>query len=196
MLFTRPLGLRTSSANTARASGDAFFKRKMRTNNGTKLKLTVRNWNENAFYWIKDGLGTFIVFAIILWLCLKTGRVYQQHEATSDFVINSEFAVLPERLCWLWTATRDLKLRKFNYPLNYRYGINLQIARKTPHLVFLILLAGDVATNPGPLTKTTEMNPAQGHSFRRQTDALNALYLNARSLKALQDNARLPYCNT
>ena len=78
----------------------------------------------------------------------------------------------------------DLKLRKFNYPLNYRYGINLQIARKTPHLVFLTLLAGDVATNPGPLTKSTEMNPAQGHSFRRQTDALNVLYLNARSLKA------------
>jgi hypothetical protein len=185
MLFTRPLGLRTSSANTAHASGDAFFKRKTRTNNGTKLKLTVRNWNENAFYWIKDGLGTFIVFAIILWLWLKTGRVLA-------------------RLCWLWTATQDLKLRKFNYPLNYRYGINLQIARKTPHLVFLILLAGDVATDPGPLTKTTEMNPAQGHSFRRQTDALNALYLNARSLKRLfhqirtahQNNARLPFCNT
>ena len=34
------------------------------------------------------------------------------------------------------------------------------------------------------MTKTTETNPAQGHSFRRQTDALNAPHPNARSLKA------------
>ena len=103
-------------------------------------------------------------------------------ENENDFPSDERSEV--EGKCWLWTATRDLKLRKFNYPLNYHYGTNLQIARKTPRLVFLILLAGDVATNPGPLTKSTEMNPARGHSFRRQTDALNALYLNARSLKA------------
>jgi hypothetical protein len=53
-------------------------------------------------------------------------------------------------------------LRKLNYPINYRYGINLKIDRNPSHVVLLILLAGDVATNPGPCTtppRTTESSP-------------------------------------
>jgi hypothetical protein len=72
-------------------------------------------------------------------------------------------------------ATRDIKLRKFNYPINYRYGLHFQIFRKTSHVVLLILLAGDVAINPGPSFHPPTKNLGQG---------LNALYLNARSLKA------------
>jgi hypothetical protein len=47
---------------------------------------------------------------------------------------------------------RDLQQRKSNYPPNYRYGINLQIDRKLSHIFLLIVLAGDVAINPGPLS--------------------------------------------
>ncbi|CAB4026721.1 Hypothetical predicted protein, partial [Paramuricea clavata] len=50
------------------------------------------------------------------------------------------------------------------------------ISRKTSHVVLLILLAGDVATNPGPSSfHPPTKNLGQG---------LNALYLNSRSLKA------------
>jgi hypothetical protein len=49
-----------------------------------------------------------------------------------------------------WVATRDIKLRKLNLSTNYRYGLDLQINRKNSHTIICILLAGDIAINPGP----------------------------------------------
>lgn len=40
--------------------------------------------------------------------------------------------------------------RKVNYPRNYRYGLDLKTNRKFLHVVLCILLAGDIATSPGP----------------------------------------------
>ena len=78
--------------------------------------------------------------------------------------------------------------------LKLSHGIHLQITRKTPHIVFCILLAGDVATNPGP-------DPASNARFSngRHINGLNASYLNARSLKAFatdpdQPNATSKVC--
>ncbi len=68
-------------------------------------------------------------------------------------VINPAIANLPDKLCFTWSATPDSKQRKFNYPTNYRYGLNLLINRQTLHVFLLILLAGDIATNPSPRTK-------------------------------------------
>ncbi|CAB4017509.1 Hypothetical predicted protein, partial [Paramuricea clavata] len=82
-------------------------------------------------------------------------------------------AILPQKLCYIWIATLDFKQRKFNYPLNYRYGLNLQYDRKSSHVFLLILLAGDVATNRGPVSSHAKTNYG-----------LKVLYLNARSLKA------------
>ncbi len=62
-------------------------------------------------------------------------------------VISPELVELSEII---WTATRDFKQRKFNDPLKYRYGLTLQINRNLFHVFLLILLAADVATNPGP----------------------------------------------
>jgi hypothetical protein len=90
-------------------------------------------------------------------------------------IINPELAILPENLCYVWTATRDCKQRKFNYTPNYRYGLNLQINRKTIHVFLLILLAGDVATNPGPCSS----------GIRSQNSQLKSLVLNARRLKSI-----------
>ena len=55
----------------------------------------------------------------------------------------------------------------------YRYGLEFKIKKKNLHLFLLILLSGDVATNPGP-----------GTSTEHTSNELNAIYLNARSLKA------------
>ena len=39
----------------------------------SELKASVlEQFYMNAFYWLKDTVGTFILFVIILWLCLKT----------------------------------------------------------------------------------------------------------------------------
>ncbi|CAB3992211.1 RNA-directed DNA polymerase from mobile element jockey, partial [Paramuricea clavata] len=57
--------------------------------------------------------------------------------------------------------------------------LQLQIDRKTIHVFVLILLAGDVATNPGPCSSTQD---------RTKLSCLRIMYLNARSLKVLVDS--------
>ena len=122
-------------------------------------------------FWTGKGI---MLFVTILWLCSKLKPSYIYIKTTlNGIVINSELAILPDKLCCIWAATRDLKQRKLNYPLNYQYGIDLKIDRKPFHVVLLILLAGDVTTNPGPLSSAP----------RNRT--VNCLSLNARSLTSL-----------
>ena len=104
-------------------------------------------------------------------MCSKLKRSDAINKTSIDsFVISSELAVLPEKLCYIWTATRDVKQRKLNYPEKFRYGLNFKLNLKLLHVFLLILLAGDVATNPGPCSSTQ--------------NELKIIYLNARSLKA------------
>ena len=113
-------------------------------------------------------------------MCSRLEPAYIPNQTTlNGVIINPELAILPENLCYIWTATRECKQRKFNYTPNYRYGLNLQINRKTIHVFLLILLAGDVATNPGPCSSTQD---------RTKLSCLRTMYLNARSLKALVDS--------
>ena len=110
-----------------------------------------------------------MVFVTILCLCSKLELDILPTKTTlNGVVINSELVELPIKLCCIWTSTRDLKQRMYNYPLNYRYGVSLLIDRKPVHVILLILLAGDIATNPGPFS---------GHSGH-----VKSLVLNARSL--------------
>lgn len=88
-------------------------------------------------------------------------------------VINCELASLPQKLCCVWSATRDFKQRKFNYSLNNCYVVNLQINNKASHVVLLILLAGDAVTNPGPWS-----SPPSNQTVK-------CLSVNARSLTSL-----------
>ena len=55
----------------------------------------------------------------------------------------------------------DFKQRKFHYTRNYRYDIELQTSRRPLHVFLLILLAGDVATNPGPVPSKTFSEPVK-----------------------------------
>ena len=73
------------------------------------------------------------------------------------------------------TSTRDKILRKQAMLSYHRYGLQFEIRNKNLHLLLCILLAGDIATNPGP-------NSAQSNS---KTQApLKCLLINARSLKS------------
>jgi hypothetical protein len=69
-----------------------------------------------------------------------------------NFSIASELLPISERLCFLWTSTRDNVLRKYDLPLKstHRYGIQFDIKNNKLHLFICILLADDIATNPGP----------------------------------------------
>ena len=123
-------------------------------------------------------LGQFLFFTALLWFSLKSTSNSFVHENKSDFkiylngvVINCELTYLPNKLSCVWILTRDVQLRKCSFPPKYRYGLLFQVTGKSSHVVLLILLAGDIATNPGPRISTT---PAK-NSLRRS-------YLNARSL--------------
>ena len=86
--------------------------------------------------------------------------------------INSSLTAIPENVRGTWTSTRDKVLRQFNYINGYRYSLNLEITCNTVHLYLCILLAGDVATNPGP-NRTSNSGNVEG---------LSVTYLNACSL--------------
>ena len=83
----------------------------------------------------------------------KLQRVFLDDKTTlENFFISSELTLLPDRLGFIWISTQDKFLRKFNYPRKYRYGLEFNLKHKSLHLVMCILLAGDIATNPGPNT--------------------------------------------
>jgi hypothetical protein len=94
--------------------------------------------------------------------------------------------MIPDKLCLLWTSTRDNILRKSNYPCKYRYGLELEIKDKNLHLLLCILLAGDIATNPGPCRTISFSSESHHEPKNRESKGLPAtcLVLNARSLKS------------
>ena len=114
--------------------------------------------NHMRFARMKDEVKCFILFVAILCLCSKVKPSNDIIKTAMDsFFIDSELALLPEKLCYIWTATRDVKQRKLlNYPAKHRYGLNFKANRNLFHVFLLILLAGDVATNPGPRSSFTQ----------------------------------------
>ena len=129
------------------ANGTRQFFTSMLTTQG-KFKLwngidarapPIKRMKSFQFSWIKNGIQCFVVFAAILWWCSKLNPTNNPVEMTlNGIVINSELVNLPEKLCCVWAATRDSKQRKLNYLIDYRYGINLKIVRKTSHVFLLI----------------------------------------------------------
>ena len=100
------------------------------------------------------------IFMFIVWLAKRTEPKHVQYEketTSANLTIASELSLLTKRLCLLWTSTRDTVLRKFNFPLKstHRYGIQFVTKKNYLHLFLCILLPGDVATNPGPVTRTS-----------------------------------------
>ena len=85
---------------------------------------------------------------------------------------------IPEKLSRIWSSTRDIFLRKLSYPFktNNRYGLEFDIKNNKAHVFLCILLAGDVATNPGP-TRRKNHQPNGSRSFFAR-----CLVINARSL--------------
>ncbi|CAB4010406.1 Hypothetical predicted protein [Paramuricea clavata] len=126
-------------------------------------------------------IGRFIINMLLLFsilkLSVKVNRNANKTQITSgNILICPELVSLPEKLCYVWVSTRDVVFRKYNLPCNnqHRYGLNLQINRKISHASILLLLAGDIATNPGPYKHTN-----------RENQFVKCLALNARSLMSL-----------
>ena len=119
------------------------------------------------------GVGTsevlkFCYYPGDLTVSKRTGTSNRIVANFSNISISSELISIPGRLGLLWTSTRDRVLRKYNLPLNnyHRYGLQFNVNNNYSQFFLFILLAGDVATNPGPRS------------------SIECLYLNSRSLKA------------
>ena len=122
--------------------------------------------------------GYYIIF---LWLALF-GTHNIKNMWKSEFVplaalptstsvlIASDLTIISDRLCVLWMSTQDNSLRKSNFPCKHRYGLKFDIQHKKWHLVLLILLAGDIATNPGPTMATQSGHLPDIQSTREKVD--------------------------
>ena len=89
----------------------------------------------------------------------------------SNICISSELTSISSRMGLLWTPTRDRILGKCKTPYKncHHYGLEFNIMNNYAQLFLFILLAGDVATNPGP------------------SKPVKCASINARSLKSLHE---------
>jgi hypothetical protein len=133
---------------------------------------TQQTFAKSASFWT-------VCLVVSFWLSTRSKLAVNiiENATGKDILISLELAILPDKLCFIWTSTRDRKLRKFALPDKHRYGLEFYISLKCSHAVLLILLAGDIATNPGPTAGSRETDNST-------TLGLKVLYLNARSLKA------------
>ena len=84
----------------------------------------------------------FTGFAVLLWLSTRSkpaANVFG-NDTGKHTLITPELAILPDKLCFIWSSTRDRKLRKFTLLDKHCYGLEFQISRKCSHFVRLILL--------------------------------------------------------
>ena len=143
--------------------------------NGKSYEESIYTKNSGT---LLDVLKNFFILTILL-VCLKRKPAQIVVKSSlNGLVIGPELVMIPEKHCFLWTATRDFNQRKFNYPTSYRYGLSLRTNCNLSHIFLLILLSDDVATNPGP------------HSFVKKkknsvsNNKINCSVLNARSPKS------------
>ena len=125
--------------------------------------------------YILNVLNTFLIWLltviVVVWLSTRAKPqlvVLDDVKIFDSVFISSELTTLPDKLTFIWTSTRDTSMRKLNYPCKIRYGLEFIIKQKSLHLVLRILLAGDIATNPGPATKA---NAQFGNLSRSHTQA-------------------------
>ena len=102
-----------------------------------------------------SGFVWTLILTVIVLLSKRSKPEIVHYDGNANFSnisISSELISIPGRLGLLWTSTRDRVLRKYNLPLNnyHRYGLQFNVNNNYSQFFLFILLAGDVATNPGP----------------------------------------------
>ena len=124
----------------------------------------------------------FFLLGTIFWLLTRSKTFINKvhcNSKTSHNKINicSELTSISDRVSFIWTSTRDAVLRKSSSPCRHRYGLEFKTKHKNLHLILFLMLAGDIASNPGP-----ESN---------QNNAFRCLSFNAQSLKSVNKQQQL-----
>ncbi len=101
-----------------------------------------------------------VCIVVFFWLSTRSKPNLNTIIFTQKLTIAPELVSIPNKLGYLWTSTRDNIQRKSTFPsqLHYRYGLTFNIKNNHIHLFLCILLAGDVATNPGPTYNTSRLS--------------------------------------
>ena len=113
----------------------------------------MERYNRKTFEILKTLFIWLLTSILVIWLFTRSKpqlTVLDDETTLKRVIISSELTKLPDKLCFIWMSTRDIFLRKSSYPCKHRYGLEFSIKHKSLHLVLCILLAGDIATNPGP----------------------------------------------
>ena len=98
--------------------------------------------------------GWPLLLVVTFWLATRIQFVQFNPYATSksfSIIISSELLSIPDRLSFIWSATRDAVIRRCQINPTYRYGLQFEVKNNYLHLLLLILLSGNIATNPGPI---------------------------------------------
>ena len=83
----------------------------------------------------------FTGFAVLLWLSTRskpTANVFG-NDTGKHTLITPELAILPDKLRFIWSSTRDRKLRKFTLPDKHRYGLEFQISHNYYSLQYILM---------------------------------------------------------
>ena len=145
----------------------------------------------------------FVTLIVIVWLATRStpelSRFKENVTSTNIFII-SEIVEISDRLCLLWTLSRDKVLQKYNFPLKYihRYGLEFNIKNNKAHIFLCILLAGAIATNPDPTAACRappHLPPHQPQEQKLKQHPVTCLVINARSLKSQHTLESKKLCN-
>ena len=132
------------------------------------MRKTCQSFAISASFWM-------VCLVVSLWLSTRSKPVFisiNERLAADDFSVSPELTSILERFCNLWISTRDKIRRKPSFPSNHRYGLQFNIQNNNVHLLLCILLAGDIATNPGPAPPSKHL-------------PIKCATINARSLKSI-----------
>ena len=126
------------------------------------MPIFRKSFVKTSSFWI-------LCLVVFFWLSTRSkpeSITFNDRQSTDNVTISPALTLTTERLSNLWLSTRDKIQRKSTLPSNYGYGLQFKNLR----LLLCILLAGDIATNPGPT------NCVNG--------TLTMFYQNVRSLKS------------
>ena len=135
--------------------------------NDNRAAKKNRNFLSKTVFWL-------VLIGTSFWLLTRSKPLIKKvyfttQTASNEFEICSELVLFTYHISCMWTSTHDYVLRKWSSPCQHRYGLEFKVKHKSLHLLLCILLAGDIATKPGPVQNT----------------ALCCLSFNARSLKSV-----------
>ena len=131
-----------------------------------------KRYSKNCQCFFSKIMLWFFLLGTIFWLLTRSKTLINKvhcNSKTSHNKINicSELTSISDRVSFIWTSTRDTVLRKSSSPCRHRYGLEFKTKHKNLHLILFLMLAGDIASNPGPESNQNNTSRCLSDSLQR-----------------------------